>query len=404
VTPLNMPQVGQDIPKGRIVQWRIAEGEPVRKGEVVLEVESEKAAFEVEATDEGVLLKQVYSPGDEAPVFEPVAWVGAPDEEVPDDAAPATPEEGGEVEEAVAGRAPVPASAPASTSAAAVAAPPSTGRVFASPSARRIARERGLDLAGIAGSGPSGRVIKRDVLGAVPTATAAAPSAGAGIAPRVEDDDEVLPFDRMRRAIADRLLASRQTIPEFTVEREVDLTALLAWRAVRNQGAATKVSINDLILRATARALRAWPALNSHVAQDRVVLKRRINLGVAVAVEGGLLVPVLERADELRLEEIAIRGRELADGARAGRVDPAAIGTFTISNLGAAGVDRFQAIINPPECAILAVGAVKDRVVAVGDLFGVRKMLTLTLSADHRAVDGAYAAGFLADLAEHLAP
>lgn len=395
---LNMPQVGQDLTHGTIIAWRVQEGQAVKRGQVVCEVQSEKAAFEVEATVSGVLLKQLYKPQDRAEVLKPIAWIGQAGEAVPGVT--------GSGSAAPAAAATVPAVPVATT-----ATTTSTSRIIASPSARRIARERGLDLAGLHGSGPGGRIVKRDCV-AAPAAVAAPfvagpmpppPSRPAAAAPTVSASDEVIAFDRMRQIIADRLLLSRQSIPDFTVVAEVDMTAALAWRTAYNAGKQVKITINDLILRAVAQSLRQFPRLNSHVAQDRMIIKADVNIGIAVAVEKGLLVPVLARADTLDLETTAIEAKRVADDARRGVVKPGAPGTFTISNLGGLGVSRFLPIINPPECAILGVGAVEDRVVPRDGMIAIRKMLTMTLSADHRAVDGAYAAGFLRAVADHLA-
>lgn len=396
VEPLNMPQVGQDLTHGKIIAWCIAEGEPVKKGDIVAEVESEKASFEVESTSEGVLLKQLFAVDDEAEVFKPIAWIGHPGEAVPGTATTDASDEMVQTERA---------SQPAASAVTTTTVAGRKSGICASPSARRIARERGLDLTAISGSGPGGRIIKRDVqaLQATP-AVAAGAMPPTGVAPPVQPavEDEVIAFDRVRQIIADRLLLSRQTIPDFDISIDVDMTPALAWRQAYNQTATQKITVNDLIVRAVAQSLRRFPRLNSHVAQNQMVVKKDINLGIAVAVDGGLLVPVLAAADRLDLDSIASAVRGLAGDARRGVIKPGAPGTFSISNLGGSRVSRFTPIINPPECAILGVGAVEDRVVAHDGLFGSRKMMTLTLVCDHRAVDGAYAADFLHQVADHL--
>ncbi len=371
VAPLLMPQVGQDLPEGRIVAWHKAEGEPVSAGEVVLVVESEKAVFEVEAELGGVLLKRLYDEGAEAPVLQPVAYIGEEGAAVPEP----TPEPVG----AAVAAAPVgatPAAAPMSSSTRT-----RRGRVPSSPAARRRAGELGLDWQALSGSGPGGRVVRRDV-------EAAAATTAAG-------EDRHQPFDRMRRVVAERLTDSWRNIPHFSLSVDVDMAAAQAWRRRRNAADDSRITVNDLIVRAVAGALQAHPRFNSHVSENGITLKAAINIGIAVAVDGGLVVPVLADAGNRAADDIAREIRSLVSAARAGRVDPRVTGTFTISNLGAAGIDRFQAIINPPECAILAVGAVTERPVAIDGMLAVRPGCTLTLACDHRAVDGVGAAAFL---------
>lgn len=274
------------------------------------------------------------------------------------------------------------------------------GRVFATPAARRLARERGLALQGLSGSGPGRRIIAADVI---------ATPAGSGRSPVVQpvglpSTNLVLPFDRMRQAIAERLTRSVRTIPQFTVMAELDCTQAQAWRAAANAKLPreVRISLGDLVSVAVARALTAFPRLNSHVADDSIVIQSTVNFGLAVATDsGGLLVPVLTGAERLTVAQTANTSRALIDAARNGKSGPSASGSFTISNLGALGALSFQAIINPPECAILALGAATDRVIVVSGELAVRSIMTVNLTSDHRAVDGAYAAKFLSHLA-HL--
>jgi len=362
--PIIMPQVGQDIPDALISRWLKKENDRVEKGEVVLVVESDKASFEVEAECSGVLLKVLHQEGDRVDVFKPVAYVGEEAEK-----------------QAVAATAPV-----AGAATAAVEPQPLRHKPAASPSARRIARESGIDLARIQGTGPGQRIVKRDLLSS---------SAPPG--------DEVVPFTRMRKFIAGRLSLSKRTIPHFHLFVDVDMTGAQQWRRAVNAeqtrassvGPRTNVTVTDLVVHAVAQALREFRRLNAHVEGDQIIVRKNINVGVATAVEEGLLVPVIADADALTLARIAERSRQNAEAARRGAADPRGVGTFTVSSLGMFGISRFLPIINPPECAILGVGSAEPRVVPVPGGIGVREMMTLDLACDHRAVDGAYAAAFL---------
>jgi len=364
-----MPQVGQDIPSARIIEWRKAEGERVEAGEVVLVVESEKASFEVEAEQGGTLLKVLHGEDEEVDVFAPLAYIGEPGEPIPE-----AVEEEAEAEPA---QRPSPPPAPK----------PRQGRMAASPSARRIARERGVDLSTVTGSGPGGRIIKRDVVGA--------PA-------QVAEGDTVEPFGRMRRRIAERLSLSARTVPHFYLSMDVDMTDALAWRREFNDSANAHVTVTDLVIRAAALALRDFERLNAHVDADRMVIKARVNIGVAVGTGDGLLVPVIADADRLDLPRIAELNRRNAEAALRGALRSGAVGTFTITSMGMFGVREFRPIINPPECAILAVGAAHKCLVPTHDGPAARDVMTLTLGCDHRAVDGAYAAQFLGRVKESL--
>jgi pyruvate dehydrogenase E2 component (dihydrolipoamide acetyltransferase) len=398
MTPIVMPQVGQDIERGTVVKWMKRPGDPVRKGELVLVVESEKATFDVEADTDGVLLQQLFAEGEDAKVLEPVGWIGSPGETEPGTTATA----GGRP--AAAAGPPAPDAAPAATTSAAPAVPP-TGRTPSSPSARRTAREMGRTLEGVTGTGPGGRIVRRDVLAAAapgprPAARETPPRPPSPPArPRV---DEVVPFDRIRKVTAERLSLAARTIPHFFLQRDIDVEDALAWRKAYNARNRCHVSVTDLVCRAAVIALAEYPRLNAHVADDRLTLKASINLGIAVATERGLFVPVIADADRLALRSLAEEARRLAEAARAGIYAPGAAGTFTVTSLGMHGIRSFQPDINPPECAILAVGEAADRVVAIGGMIGVRSTMTVTLAGDHRAVDGAHAAGFLARLAAAL--
>lgn len=401
--PILVPQVGQDLTEGQILEINVKLGDKVKKGDIVATVESEKAAFEVEAFEEGTVLKICYNPGDWGTVLEPLLWVGAE----------------GEVVDG-------PAPAPAAAVSAAVAEAPATapaggtdGRLRASPLARRLAANSKLDLAGVTGTGPRGAIVRRDIEkalaagGTAPPAETAAPAAAPVPAtgqtpvraaapvlpdlPAVTAEDVEIPHSRMRQVIADRLLASKQTIPHFYLQAEVDVTDLTRRRKEFNDAHAARVTVNDVLVKCLALTLLEHRGMNAHVSADRIVRKGAINIGVAVSVPDGLMVPVLADADRMDLMRISSETRALADAARRGVSKSTAKGTFSISNLGMFGVDVFP-IINPPEAAILGVGPAVEQVRPRQGGLHIRQIMKLTLSADHRAVDGAMAAGFLARL------
>jgi len=388
--PVMMPQVGQDIKTARIVDWLKEENDEVKKGEVIAVVESDKAAFDVEAYASGVLLKVLYPEGEEVEVLTPIAYIGQPGETVeaidrgPVGAGPrACPDAPGQPREGAAANPP-----------SAIDRPQPQGRMAISPSARRMAGQMGVGLEGITGSGPGGRIIKRDIL-------AASSSRGADSGSE-QPEDTVVVFSPMRARIAERLTRSKQTIPHFYLTVDVDMSEAVAWRRRFNETNGTKITFTDMIVKAVAMALVEFPRMNSHVEPDRMVLKAAINVGVAVSVEDGLIVPVIADADKKSLAQISSTARENVEAARAGRLKPQAIGSFTVTNLGMHGVDTFVPVINPPEAAILAVGAVARRPAVVGDEILARDRMTMTLASDHRAVDGTYAAQFLARVRAHL--
>ena len=389
MTSILMPQVGQDIATARVVEWHVKEGQAVRKGQVLLTVESEKASFDVEAPADGVLLRILFHDDEEAAVLGPVGYIGAPGEAVAQTASAAITQ--------AAPPAGVPAPAAVAPGAAAQAPVP-CNRPASSPSARRVAAEHGIDLRGLAGSGPGGRIMKRDI----PAAGAPAGRGVRGKTPRIPGQDRRIPFSRMRQAIADRLTLAAQTIPHFHVFADIDMENSLLWRQQRNAAGTEHVTITDLVVFAAARALRDNPRLCAHVEKDALILKGRINIGVAVAVEDGLLVPVVPDADSLDIKSLSAAIRRLANQARAGKVPPEPRGSFTVSSLGMHGVSRFLPLINPPESAILAAGAIEERAVSRGGFLGSRRCMSVTLACDHRALDGADAARFLARMREIL--
>jgi pyruvate dehydrogenase E2 component (dihydrolipoamide acetyltransferase) len=385
MTPINMPQVGQDIPAARIIEWMKKEGEEVRKDDVIALVESDKATFEVQANRAGVLLRIVVPAGGEGEVLKPIAWLGQPGEQVPADFA------AGEALAAVV---------TGEMEAAAIEPAPKVSparRHFSSPSARRVARELGVDWSAAQGTGPGGRIQKRDVLAAAASLQRGAEADGAAIT-----EDQVIPFTRMRQRIAERLALSKQTIPHFHLCQEVDMTEAQQRRRMFNQAENSHVTVTDLVIYTAAKALTEFRRLNAHVERDRMLIHQAVNVGVATAVEDGLLTPVIAGADQKSLLEISRISKQNTEAARRGMADSNVSSTFTISSLGQFDIPIFQPIINPPECGLLAVGAIQSRVVPVPDGIGVRQMMWLNLACDHRAVDGAYAARFLTRLKELL--
>ena len=372
MTPIAMPQIGENLKTGVVVEWLKRENDAIEVGEVVLTVESEKAVFEVVAEAGGVLLEILHREGEEVEVFAPLAYIGQPGESIAREDSPAAEDPS---------PAPQPASEEYPPSTAATPEPPRRTRPFASPSARRLAREMQIDLALVEGSGTGGRIVKRDILAATSAALAG---------------DRVVPFDRMRRHIAERMALSARTIPHFYLFADVDMTAVLDRRLQSDSD--TRVSLTTLVVRAAAQTLRQFERMNAHVGEREITLKQGIHIGVATAVDGGLLVPVVADADRRDLDGIDVACRDNAAAARRGVVALGPSGTFTISNLGMYDINRFLPLINPPECAILAVGKIEERVVPSQRCITIRDMMTLCLACDHRGVDGAYAARFLEQL------
>jgi pyruvate dehydrogenase E2 component (dihydrolipoamide acetyltransferase) len=426
-----MPALGMAQEAGTLIRWLKAPGEAIIQGEPLMEIETDKATVEIEAPASGTLAQVTAQPGDVIPVGQRIALISTSGETGPVVfATPAfAPPALESAPTAAASAAPPPSSAiTASPLAARVATEhgvdlaeikPAGGRVNkedvlaflearkrrpvggsgrASPKARRLAQERGLDLKAIRGSGPDGAVLATDVIAAK---TAAAAAALAPAAPAAES----LAMSRIWRVMAERVTQAWTTIPHFHLQREVNAAGLAGWRAGAEQRTGEKISYTDLLLKLVAAALGEHPRLNAAWqggASGSVLLNADINLGLAVAVEDGLVVPVIHHADELGLGQLAARRRELVFHAQAGHLslDDLSGGTFTISNLGMYGVDAFNAIINPPQVAILAVGRLADRVVAVQGQPVVQPMITLNLACDHRVVDGARGAQFMLTLAE----
>ncbi|MDQ7857811.1 MAG: dihydrolipoamide acetyltransferase family protein [Armatimonadota bacterium] len=390
-----MPKMGDAMTEGKVLRWMKQPGDPVARGEPIAEIETDKVNVDLEAEDEGTLAEIVVPAGEVAQVGATIAIIRREGEPAGTPAAK-TP----------AGR---PAQAPAATTVprqAAVAAPapaaPEAGPVRASPLARRLAEQHGIPLASITGTGPEGRITKEDVEAAV-AAREATPRAADGMpaAPAAAGDRDE-PLSRMRQTIARRMTEAKQQIPHIYITMAVGMDAALALRRQLNEGAddARKVSVNDLVVRATALALRRFPALNAAFVEGAVRYYGDVNISVAVALPEGLIAPTLYHCDRKSVWEIAAEARALAERARAGklRAEDLQPGTFTISNLGMFDVDVFSAIVNPPQAAILAVGAAKPQPVVRDGALAVATMMQMTCSADHRVTDGAEVARFLAEL------
>jgi pyruvate dehydrogenase E2 component (dihydrolipoamide acetyltransferase) len=395
-----MPALEMAQETGKLVSWLKKEGEPVKKGEMLLEVETDKAVVEIEAQADGVLGGVTAKVGDVVPVGQTIAWLLKAGEAVPTASAP--------TQTGRTGAAAAPAAAAAAGAASAPAAPASAAGAKISPKARKLAREHGVDIATVKGSGPGGEILADDILKASASAAPAAPPAAsarpasAPAAPSPGGPADAI--SSIGRIMAERTTQSWTTVPHFFVSRDVDATALNAARQAlipaieRSHG--VKVTHTDLMVAAVGRALRKHPRMNGSWSNGSITLNADVNVALAMAVENAVVTAVVRHADQASIGDIARQRRELADRARANRLQPADItgATFTISNLGMFNVDAFTAIIVPPQAGILAVGAITDRVVAVNGMIGVRPMVNLTLSSDHRLVDGARAAEFLNDV------
>ncbi len=408
-----MPALGMAQETGTLIQWLKSAGDSVTKGEPLMEIETDKATVEIEAPASGILSNVTAQAGDVIPVGQRIALILAPGEV--DSKTPLQPK-------------PEPVSSPKTDSsspsvtatpvAARLAAehnldisqikpqggqirkedvlayldtqnkPVTSTRILASPKARRLAQERGIDLRQVRGTGPDGAILVSNLPVSSPSLT--------------RNEGETLAVSHIWRVMVDRLSQAWTTIPHFYLMREVNASRLVAWREKIKNNSAEKITYTDLLVRLTAAALRRYPRLNASWQNENIALNSEINIGLAVAVDDGLVVPVIHRADELSLSQLAARRSELIARAQAGKLslDDLSAGTFTISNLGMYGVDAFNAIVNPPQAAILAVSRIADRVVAVNGQPAVQPMVTFSLSCDHRVVDGARAAEFLQALAD----
>ena len=393
-TEVILPRLGQGMESGTIVRWLKSEGEPVEKGEPLFELDTDKVTQEVEAEAAGVLLKIAIAEG-EVPVGQTVAFIGTEGEDVPEIAvaAPVAAPQG----EAKSSE---PESKEEAPQEAAVAA--GNGRIKASPLARRIARERGIELSAIRGTGPDGRIVAEDVERTEAGGPAAPAAAPAQLLPTGEV--ERVPLSNVRKTIARRLTEAWQ-IPVFQLQASADMTRVNALVArLRERDPDVRVTVTDVLTKVCAQALMRHREVNAEFTDDAILIHPGANVGLAVAAPQGLVVPVIRGAERLSLTEIAGVRADLVGRARDKklRAEDLEGGTFTISNLGMYAVERFTAVLNPPQAAIVAVGATEDRVVPFGGETAVRPMVTLTGTFDHRAVDGAPAAAFLQTLKESL--
>lgn len=411
-----MPRMGYDMEEGKIVQWLKQEGDDVKKGEVLAEIETGKVNIEVEAFDSGVLRRIVVEEGITVPVGETIAWIGGADEEIPDVAEDgrAAPEAEEEEPEATAEpEAEEEAAAEREVEAEEEYAP--VGGVKASPLARRIASEHDVDISQVDGTGPGGRITRADVEAHLERPEAEREKPAPEAAPRrvevaVPEHLPEVPGERqtlsqLRKTVARRMVQSKAQAPHFYETISVDMGAAMQLRKQVNEYAEeaedVKVSVNDLVVKAAARVLKQFPRMNASFAGEEVVLHQQVNIGIAVDTEDGLLTLVIPETDTKSLTQIARAARDKVTRAREGKLnaqDFAVDGTFTVSNLGMFGIEEFVAIINPPEAAILAVGVVKPTPVVVDGEVTVAQIMRATVSADHRVVDGAEVAQFLAEL------
>ena len=412
-----MPALSPTMEEGTLAKWLVAEGDRVQSGDLLAEIETDKATMEFEAVDEGVIGKLLVAEGTaNVKVNSAIAILLEEGDAADATVSPA---------QSAAAAAPLTheanaVDAPAATAAPAAAISNDGTRIFASPLARRIAADQGLDLAKITGSGPKGRIVKADVSGApapasvsAPPPMAAAPAASLPSSASVEAlyqgrSYKTVPLDGMRRVIADRLTEAKQTIPHFYLRRDIQLDTLLKLRSEVNAGLearGVKLSVNDFIIKACAMALQSVPAANAVWAGDRVLQMEASDISVAVAIEGGLFTPVLQDADSKSLSKLAVEMKDLAARARSRKLAPHEYqgGSFSISNLGMMGIDNFDAVINPPQGAILAVGAGKKRPVVSDDgTLSAATVMSVTMSVDHRVIDGALGAELLDAIVNNL--
>lgn len=402
-----MPALSPTMEEGTLTKWMVKVGDEVHSGDVIAEIETDKATMEVEAVDEGTVAKILVPEGTENVKVNAVIAIIAEEGEDPASigdtpalaakasSAPAEPQKSQK-----------PASAPVPVKTAETA--PDKSRVFVTPLARRIARDKGIDLSAIKGTGPRGRIIKADLEGATPGATAKSPPAsmlqtgGPAIDPRAFYETgsyEEIPLDNMRKTIARRLTQAMQEIPHFYLSIDCALDELLKIRKVLNEQAkdGVKLSVNDFLIRAAALALAKVPEANVSFASNALLRHKHSDIGIAVAIEGGLITPIVRNAEDKGLSEISTEARSLAERARSKKLKPSEFegGSFSISNLGMFGIDNFTAVINPPQAAILAVGRGVERPIVKDGKVEIATMMTVTMSCDHRAIDGALGATFL---------
>lgn len=388
VVPILMPQAGQTMEEGTLLSWKVKEGDKITAGQVIFEIETDKATMEVEAMESGTLAKIVVAEGQSVPVKTPVAYLA----DSPADVEAFIASQGGIAAATKTTPAPisqadtiqtVPASGPVRTL--------NTGPVKASPAARKLAAEKGLDITSIGpGSGPGGRILSTDLAGARPAA----------YTPAVGGDFVRYPVSKMRKAIAQNLSYSKQNIPHFYVKLTIEAQAIFnLYKQLKQK---FPCSINDFITLACGRAIRQFAAFRSQYTSTEIVENPSVNIGIAVGTDKGLTVPVLLNVDRMTLPQVAAATRQMAENARNGKVEGVGQGVFTITNLGMFGVEEFSAIINPPESAILAVGAIREDVKVENGAIKPTRVMILSLAADHRMIDGVLAAQFMTTLKEML--
>ncbi len=409
---IEMPKLSDTMTEGTVVSWKKAEGDTIEMGDIIAEIETDKATMEMEAFDDGVMAKILVGEGGKAPVGSLLAIMAEEDESVED--AIASAGDSGSAAPATADAA-APAAVAAAPTAGAAPAPTVAedgSRLKASPLAKKIAAEQGVNLATVVGSGAGGRIVKEDVLKAAANpapAPAAAPAASAApavqaINPVAGAEDEKIPLTSMRKIIADRLLTSKVTIPHFYLHVECDAAPLMSLRKqINSQTESThgnKYTVNDFIMKAVINACVAVPDVNASYAGDHVVKFANVGVSVAIAVEDGLVTPVVKAAQTKSLLEISKEVKGMAGRARDKKLKPDEFdgGTITVSNLGAYGVESFDAIVNPPQAAIISVGGIFDKPVVKNGEIVPGKVMNLGLSCDHRVVDGAVAATFLGEI------
>ena len=400
---INMPKLGFDMAEGVLVRWVKQVGENINKGDVLAEIETDKATVEVESPASGVVLQLIVDQGTSVPVNAPIAIVGEAGEKVDAPAAAPKPEAKAE-EKTAAQTAPTPAATTQATT------PAESGPVKASPLARKVAKDNSVDLATVQGTGPGGRVVRKDVEAAL---TSGQPSTVSRPSTPITNyqlptsvEDKVVPTTKLRQAIGRRLVESKQTIPHFYVTHEYKMEAVMDMRKQINAylGDNEKVSVNDFIIKATALTLRQFPNLNATLKGNEIIQFGHVNVGVAVTVPGGLMTVVVKDADVKSMRQISGEIKAMAARAREGKVKPEDVdgSTFSTSILGMYDVEEFIAIVNPPEAAILAIGSAKETPVVVNGEIKIGSRMKATISVDHRVSDGAEAAQFMQTLAEFL--
>jgi pyruvate dehydrogenase E2 component (dihydrolipoamide acetyltransferase) len=408
---ISMPKLGFDMAEGLLVRWVKQVGENINKGDVLAEIETDKATVEVESSASGVVLQLIVEQGTMVPVNAPIAVVGAAGEKVDAPAAaPAKAAEAPKAESAPASTA-APQTQPAAAPVSQATAPASSGPVKASPLAKKVAKDNQVDLSNVQGSGPGGRVVRKDVeavlgSGAQAPVNRSASPAPSSYAPVISYDDKVIPTTKLRQAIGRRLVESKATIPHFYVAHEYKMDTLMDVRKQVNAYLPDneKISVNDFILKAVALSLRQFPNLNATLKGTEVIQFGHVNVGVAVTVPGGLMTVVVKDTDQKTLRQISSEVKAMAGRARDGKVKPDDVdgSTFSTSNLGMYDVEEFIAIVNPPEAGILAISSAREVPVVVDGQIKVGWRMKATISVDHRVSDGAEAAQFMQKLAEFL--